>query len=368
MKKSVIHIITGLGSGGAERSLFSLLSGPCGTAFRHTVVSLTSDGTYGAKLRDFGIPVTSLDLKRMPWKLLSLPSFIRLQNADIVQGWMYHGNLAAFFSSSRDVRLLWNVRHGLEDIYREKQTSKWVIQANAMISARADKVIFNAEVSRKQHIAIGFSQANTQVIANGFDTNLFRFRASGRARIRKECNINDDALVVGHLGRFHPIKDHDTFLTAGRELLTSIPQTHLLLAGSGVEISSPFFRDNIPESLRTRVHLLGDRGDIPDILSAMDVFVQSSKAEGFPNVLGEAMSAGRACVATDVGDSALVLGDAGRIVASRNPSMLERSIRDILTDPDYRAALGELARAKVLREFPIERTTDTYIELYRSLS
>ena len=368
MKKSVLHIITGLGTGGAERSLFNLLNGPLGAGFEHSVVSLTTLGTYGAQLKAIGVNVTALDIKCAPWRVRMLSGLVRRRDPDIVQGWMYHGNLAALFSRTSSSRLVWNVRHGLENVRGEKRTTRWAIQANAQFSARPDKVLFNAEIARLQHLKAGFAEENTQVIPNGFDTEVFKFDQEQRSKLREQLGIPNAAFVIGHLGRFHPVKDHDSFLNAGLEIIANRPGTHLILAGSGVGYETSFFDERIPMSVRSRVHLLGDRRDVSAVLSAIDLYAQSSLVEGFPNVLGEAMATGLACVATSVGDSGFVLGDAGKIIPPGDAFSLKTALEMFLNDPGLRAISGARARRRIETDFPLDSTAQAYIKLYRSFN
>lgn len=366
MKKFVSHIITGLGTGGAERFLLNLLEGPYGSTFTHSVISLTTMGTYGPRLQELGIDVRALGIKTAPWAAAALPKIIREQRPNIVQGWMYHGNLAAFCARPQGSKLIWNVLHGLDNLSEEKLKTRLAIQANAHFSSRPEKVLFNAEISRQQHVAAGFCEENSEVIPNGFDFKKFYLDTRLRARLRKSLCIPAGAVVIGHLGRFHPVKDHGNFLKAGLAVLVSDPHVHLLLAGQGVEYSTKFFHEKIPELLRPRVHLLGDRRDVPTVLSAMDIFAQSSRAEGFPNVLGEAMSTGLACIATNVGDSAFVIDNAGIVVQPGSSNSLEAAMRKLLANPSMREMLGDRARTRIKEKFPIYSTAQAYISLSQS--
>lgn len=366
MKPVVSHIITGLETGGAERSLFNLLAGPLGTEFDHSVISLTTFGTFGPRLREIGVEVTALDIKHKPWAARCLPRLVRGARPDIVQGWMYHGNLAASFACPKTSAALWNVRASMDDITGHKLGTRLTIRANARLSAKPDRVLFNAEVARRQHIAAGFNAANTQVIANGFDATIFCPDLDQRAALRASLGIPDQAMVIGQLCRFHPVKDHATFLSAAQPLLKERPDLQLVLAGRGVSYDTPFFHETVATELRSRIHLLGDRSDVSSVLNAIDIFVQSSKAEGFPNGLGEAMATGRACVATDVGDSAFVLDDAGIIVPPGDPVALREAMRKFLTDPELRVTAGRKARDRIIKDFPLDSTAQAYITLYRS--
>lgn len=367
MKPAVLHIITGLETGGAERSLYNLIDGPNGQRFTHSVISLTGIGTFGPRLRKLGVGVTALDIKHKPWTVMALPKLVRKAKPDIVQGWMYHGNLAAALASPKSSALVWNIRTSMDDLAGHKPGTRWTIRANARLSGRPDRVLFNAEVARQQHIAAGFTAENTQVIPNGFDTTKFCPDPDLRASVRASLGIPESAVVIGQLGRFHPVKDHANFFEAALPLLDGRPDVHLVLAGRGVSYDTPFFTNAIPSGLSQRVHLLGDRSDAPAVLNAMDVFVQSSKAEGFPNGLGEAMSTGLACVATDVGDSARVLGGTGATVPPGDSAALNRQIEAFVDNPALRRDQGVQARARITSTYPLDSTSKAYTTLYESL-
>jgi glycosyltransferase involved in cell wall biosynthesis len=98
----------------------------------------------------------------------------------------------------------------------------------------------------------------------------------------------------------------------------------------------------------------------------MDIFCLSSRTEGFPNVVGEAMTMGVPCVVTDVGDAAVLVGDAGIVVPKENPTELARGIRKLITTPCCaRRQLGQKARERIYQEFSIQRTRDSFETLYQ---
>jgi glycosyltransferase involved in cell wall biosynthesis len=115
---------------------------------------------------------------------------------------------------------------------------------------------------------------------------------------------------------------------------------------------------------------LGQRSDTPALNAALDMAVSaSSYGEGFPNVLGEAMACGAPCVTTDVGDSALVVGDAGRVVKPNDPEALADAINDLLSLPaSARQQLGAAARARIEAHFSLASVARQYAELYASLA
>ena len=190
-----------------------------------------------------------------------------------------------------------------------------------------------------------------------------------RKRIRESFSIPLDAPVVGHIGRFHPMKDHATFLNAAAQLDRTHSDTHFLLCGRDVTPENSDIASMSGENDLSRLHLLGERDDVPQLLSAMDVLCSSSFSEAFPNVLGEAMAAGLPCVATDVGDSAQIVGDTGLIVPPRDPSALAQAISRLLQmNPAQRSALGRQAKNRIKEHYSLSRVVDSYQTLYQSVS
>ena len=120
--------------------------------------------------------------------------------------------------------------------------------------------------------------------------------------------------------------------------------------------------------LTDATYLLGIRNDIPRINAALDIAVSSSFTEAFPNVIGEAMSCGVPCVATDVGDSALLLGGTGIVVPPRDPEKLASGINQLL-DLSYQdlRALGVAARERVVSEFSLDKVAGLFTSLYLSI-
>jgi glycosyltransferase involved in cell wall biosynthesis len=205
------------------------------------------------------------------------------------------------------------------------------------------------------------------IIPNGFDTGNFKPDRDARYRKRSELGIPEDALVIGLIGRFDPMKDHATFFAASLTMLTSRPRTHFILAGRGVSQENPHIRDQLGHSANLeKVHLLGERDDIPHLLAACDIATSSSLSEGFPNVIGEAMACGVPCVSTDVGDAGLLMADTGFLVGKRAPRELCAAWESIACmTPEERQVLGSRARERIIEQYSQDRTTHRYEELYR---
>jgi glycosyltransferase involved in cell wall biosynthesis len=364
---SVIHVITGLNTGGAERMLVKLLEGLDRSRFDPVVVSLMDEGTQGAAIRALGIPVHTLEMRPScpsPLALFRLRHLLWQLAPDVVHGWMYHGGLAALFAKGHAGAVV-GIRHSIYDIRNENPATRLVIRTLRRFAARADCVVYNAVVSARQHEALGYPADKSLVIHNGFDCELFRPDCDAGKRIRSELGIDGNAQVIGHLSRFSPMKDHANFLRAAAMVAQTNPRVCFVLAGTGVDAGNPALSALMHDTaFKGRVHLLGERSDAPALYNAMDVFCSSSWSEAFPNVLGEAMACGVRCVATDVGDSVLVLGDTGRVVPARDAEALAAALREMLDmEHSVRCEQEQAARNRVLEHFNLKAVVREYESL-----
>ena len=170
------------------------------------------------------------------------------------------------------------------------------------------------------------------------------------------------------VARFDPMKDHRTFLRAAELLAGKDTRVQFALIGKGMEPGNRKLVSEIPPVLENRLHLLGQRDDMPRIMSGIDILTNSSFGEGFPNVIGEAMASGTICVVSDVGDSALIVGDAGLVIKPADPFELCHAWESLLQfeDRDLKR-LGEKARNRIFELFDIRSITNRFEGFYRGL-
>ncbi len=371
---TVLHIITGLSIGGAERTLYNLLAGGLMEATDVAVLSLCDEGVFGPRIRDLGVPVYALGMRRgvpTPFAVWRLQRLVKKLRPRVIQGWMYHGNLAAsvaaHLATGPRPAVIWNIRQSLYSLTNEKVLTQQVIRANRWLSRGVDAIIYNSHLSRRQHEAFGFVIERGQVIPNGFDTErLYPDPERGRA-MRKALRIPEEATVIGHMARFHPMKDHVSFLRAAVEVMKKHFHVICLLAGRDVNLQNSLLSGIVPSNLEERFRFVGERDDVPDLMRTMDVFCLSSAwGEAFPNVLGEAMACGVPCVATDVGDSRYIVGDTGIIVPPLNSSALALGLLEMVRRPkEERAALGRAARARIEERYTLPKVVEQYQWLYK---
>lgn len=368
----VMHVISGLRTGGAERALYRLVERGLARTFDTHVVSLEDEGTIGVPLRTVGATVHVLAARRNPIAAAArLRRLVRTIRPALIQGWMYHGNvgaeLAARFGVNR-TPTLWNIRQGLDDFAVEKPLTRHFIRLNRTMSRRPVGILYNSHRSRLQHEAFGLATEHGRVIPNGFDLDRFKPDADARRQIRAELGIDEAALLVGHFARLHPMKDHAGLLTAANMAFRDGLDAHFLLTGQGVSAASIGLDHLVDPPFRARFHIFGDRADVPALMQAIDIYVSSSsRAEGFPNVIGEAMASARPCIGTDIGDTARVIGEAGIVVPPSDPAALAMALVELCSRSDRRRALGDVGKSAMEAAFKIETIVDQYVALYQSV-
>lgn len=371
--RHVVFLTTGLSTGGAEMMLLKLCSRLDRSRFAPSVISLSDKGAIGPRIEALGVPVYALDMRPSRPSLSGLRRLRKLVSTlrpDLIQGWMYHGNLAASLTAGNRP-VVWGIRQSLYGLDKERVLTRWVIRLGAVISCYSRAIVYNSRTSARQHEALGFDASQGSTIPNGFDTETFCPDENARARIRRELGLSDNAVLIGLVGRYHPMKDHRTFLNAAAILSKeSSGEVYFLLAGREVDRGNPTLGAMIMEfGLEGRVFLLGEREDIPQLNAALDIASSASAwGEGFSNSVGEAMSCGVPCVVTDVGDSAWITGDTGRVVPPSNPGALAVAWKSLIAlGRDKRQALGLLARQRVIENFSLGSVVKQYEELYEAL-
>lgn len=369
------HVIVGLNVGGAELMLNRLIHSHLPSVeYEHVVVSLTSLGSVGARLQAQGVEVQVLNLDSV-WdvlpKLVKLIRILQQIRPDVVQTWMYHadllGGLAARMAGIKNV--IWGIR--TTDVSaggaRATEVVRWLC---ARLSRWVPHtIVCAAEASRRVHVALGYRVDRMTVIPNGFDLPRLQATPEQVAALRFACGFSADMVVVGTLGRFNAAKDQLNFVRAAELLTRDYPIVQFLMVGRDCDAANAQLMGWIKDiGCADRFVLLGERSDVPVCLAAMDVFCLSSRTEAFPNVVGEAMAMRKACVVTDVGDAAYLLGECGVVVPKEDSAALVEGMSKLVglsvADRDF---LGAQAHARIATEFTMDRTRERFEAVYANV-
>ena len=370
----IMHVISGLDQGGAEAMLVRLVPALGRECFSQSIVSLTTRGVYGQQIEAQGIPLSTLnmtDLRTTPARVATLIGRIRREQPAIVQTWLYHADLLGLLAArlAGNAVVAWNVRCASlvpEDMPR----STWVVaRLLAQLSSRPDAVLFNSTAGREAHRDIGYRPRRSEVIPNGFDLDERRPDPLKRAEFRAEIGVDEGTFVVGMIARAHRMKDQSTFLAAAASLKTIGHRVRFVMAGLNHDWRNKALVKEINQyGLRDRITLLGMRQDIARVMVGLDCLVSTSMSEGFPNVIGEAMACGIPCVATDAGDSRLIVGDTGTIVPIRDVPAVVAGVSELMAaSAEERARRAARCRRRIVEHFELSQVAARYGEFYQEL-
>lgn len=371
----VQHVITGLDVGGTEIMLCKLLAGMDRGRFEHTVTSLTDLGPVGERIRALGVTVRALGMKRHrpgPAGVLRLARQLRRERVDVVQTWLYHADLVGGLAARlAGVPVVWGLRQSNLGRAVNKVRTLAVARLGAGLSHWLPRrIVCCSHAARAAHVRIGYARERMVVIPNGFEIDRFRPDPQARRSVRAELGLSADARVIGLIARFDPQKDHAGFVRAAGLLHRRAPDVHFLLCGDGIDRSNVALGRWIEQAgVAEQCHLLGRRDDVARLTAALDVATSSSVGEGFPNVIGEAMSCGVPCVVTDVGDSAQIVADTGYVVPPADAQALAAAWENLIArTPAERATLGASARLRIEQHYTLAAVARRYAELYEEVA
>lgn len=362
-----LHVITGLGSGGAEAMLARLvLAAPAGV----TVCSLRSGGQHAGRLRQAGVPVLELGMRPGrpdPRGLLRLAGWMRRQRPDAVMSWLYHADLTATLAwllADRPGRLVWNLRCADADPAGYGASTRLALRLLTLLSGRPTAIAGNALAGLRHHQGLGYRPRRWAYLPNGFDTGRFQPDPTARQELRQAWGLGEDGIAAVMVARADPIKDHAGLLAAFAIAAARDARLHLVLAGEGADPDSLLLAPHLaglePDT-RRRVHPLGRREDIPAVLAACDLSVLSSISEGLPNAVGESMACGLPCLVTAVGDAARLLGNGGLVVPPRDSAALAAGLMRLAAMPAAaRRQLGAMARQRIESSFSLASSVRAY--------
>lgn len=367
----IVHVITGLDIGGAERALVKLVQSTR-DRFSHSVISLRSDGALVTPLKETGATVHQLGMSAgaIPTgHILTLARTLRALQPDLIQGWMYHGNIAGLVGaklSRLSCPLIWSIHGLLHESDTSSPLTKALIWLGARLSTSPRKIIYKSVESRRDHEAVGYSRANSILMPNGFDTEAYRPDQQKGHALRSLWGITEDQVLVGVVARMHPVKDHLNFIQAAILVGAQRPSVRFAVIGRDAEnireAAGPL--GLLSTKLDNQLIALPEQSDVAAVMNALDIHVVSSASESFPNVLGEAMACGLPSVSTDVGACREVLGDSGLVVPAKSPSDLAQAIVQLVGDPALRRRMGSAGRQRVMQNYSMAATRARYVDVW----
>ena len=361
--ESILFLARSLDRGGAERQLVVLANGLARRGHAVAVAIFFSGGAYESELAGTGVRVIHL-CKKGRWDILPflyrLVRLLRKESPAVLHSYLGVPNIlaAALKPLLSSTRIVWGVRASNMDLAHYDWLSRFTYVLERRLARFAHRIIANSRAGEHHAIAHGFPADRIVVIPNGIDTDCFRPTPEARRRVRAEWGLGDHEILVGLVGRLDPMKDHPVFLKAASNIARVRHDVRFVCAGGGpADYAAALKQRAAALGLTNQLIWVGARDDMPAVYSALDIASSSSSyGEGFSNTIAEAMACGVPCVVTDVGDSALIVGDTGSIAPPGDYNALAAAIGRLIDLPhEERLVLGEACRARVVSEFGIDR-------------
>jgi glycosyltransferase involved in cell wall biosynthesis len=346
-----------------ERQLLALAKGIDQLRFDVIILSFYAGGALLPEFEQAGVPVVMLG-KGGRWDVVTflgrLIKAIRRFKPDIVHAYLPVPNfLAALLKLVFPrLRVAMGVRTSGKDLRQYDWTFRVSFWLEKLFSGLADLVIVNSLAGKAAYEKKGYNPRKLLVISNGVDTALYRPDLQAGAPLRQGWGVPESGVLVGVIGRLDPMKGHLVFLQAVARLASEFPALRLVCVGDGpLAYRRKLEEMSVSLGLQERLTWVEARREIAAVYNALDICCSASIfGEGFPNVVGEAMACGIPCVVTDVGDSAMVVGETGRVAPVSDIEALAQSLRTmILLSDAERSALGEMARQRILSNFSLQR-------------
>ncbi len=348
----IAYVIGELGKGGAEYQLYELLRGLDRTRFAPSVVVLAAGGYWAAPVRALGVPVAELagrgsaDLGR----LRRLRAALRAAAPHVLHTVLWSGNSYGRLAA---------IGLGIPVVITAERNviarPPWQIAVERLLDRWTDRYLVNSQAIADGLVAReGLPGGKMRLVHNGIDLARLPPFALDRRAARQAAGFDPGRRLVAQVGRLEPQKDYPTFLAAAAQVAAAAPDVDFLVVGEGGlggELAALARRLGLAE----RVRFLGLRHDVPALLAAVDVLALTSRWEGLPNVVIEAMATGAVAVATDVGGcrELIVPGETGVLLPPGEPDAAAQAILEVLRAPDLARRLASAARARVEAEFTV---------------
>lgn len=337
------------------------------------MVSLHQEGVYAKPLRDEGVPVTALGMRRgrvsiegVRWLRRIITDF----RPDVVQTRLDHANLIGGLTSrfTGAPPVVWAVHSTDLGPLRTSWKTRIIRRFCARLShTLPDSIISDARSSAELHERIGFSASKFVVVPNGVDPIAFKPDAEARERTRRTWGVAADEMLLGCVARWDPLKDHDNLLQAVKQLVARGRAFRCVLVGRGMTAENRDLQRLIERAgVSDRLILAGPTSDVPAAMNAIDLHVLPSRSESLPVAVIEAMACGTPCVVTDVGDARLIVGNLGWTAKPQDATALANAIEMALMDfqRGARANLAQDCRARIVREFSLAKMGAEYAALW----
>jgi len=362
----IMFLIRSLEYGGTENQLV-LLAKELHQQGHQIWVTLLSPGNYFEKdLIAAEVPLLFINPLKHKNKWLfpiRLIQIVRQEQPEVLYGFLPFGTLlvTGLKVLFPRIQMVWGIRCTYSKL--NDWSDRFGDWAQSKLSRFIDLIITNSYSGFDSAISRGYCPQKLTVIPNGIDTDKFCPNIKKRRKIREELQIHDNETLIGLVGRWHFVKDHISFLKAAALMKQKYNFTKFVFVGAGNEnYRQKLMKLSEELELKEDLFWLERRSDMPDIYNALDILtLPSTFGEGFPNVIGEAMSCGVPCIVTNINDSPKIVGNLGIVIPSKDPQAMYQGWKTISEKlKDNRVDIQKQNRQRIIENFSKERLiTDT---------
>lgn len=359
---NIALLITGLGMGGAERQVVNLADRFASLDHKILIIYLSGEATVLPS--NPSIRVIGMGMTKTPWSFLNtyrrIRALIQSFKPDILHSHMVHANIMA-----RLLRLFTTIPRLICTAHSTNEGEKLRMLAYRVTDSLCDLSTNVSQAAVDAFIAKKAVPPNRMIpMVNGIDTEKFVFDSLARKQLRSEENISDATHLLLCIGRLMKEKDYPTMLQAFQIIYQKNNDACLWIVGIG-ELLPELLKLTEELGIQKKVKFLGLRHDIPELMSACDIFCLSSAYEGFGLVVAEAMACERLVVATDCGGVKEVIGNSGILVPPNFPEAFAQGIEQAMQlSSDEKYTIGSSARQRIIENYSLDTISQRWLSLY----
>ena len=358
----VAHLIESDGPGGAERVLADLAIGlQSAGAYNLVLLPANGEGWLARQLEGSGVAIEEFQLTRpfSPACARSVAAMLRRHAIDVAHSHEFslavYGSWGSWLAGVQHVITMHGSRYYAGRLRRR-------LAMRAAVAASGRLIAVSHQLADALSRDLGAPRGTIDIVPNGV-----RHAPADAPALRQELGLDANDRLLVAVGNLYTVKGHRYAIDAVALLAGRHPGLHLAICGRG-DLEATLAGQARALGIADRVHLLGLRSDVANVLASADVVVHPSLSEGLPLALLEAMFAARPIVASNVGEIGSVLANRGVLVPPGSASAIAFAVDRLLARPELARRLGERAQRRALAEYDVSRMVARYAAIYSELA
>ena len=375
----ILHIINTLRKGGAEGNLYRLCKShkeEFKNKIEITILTLVKNGYYESELEKLGVKIYSLNINQKNKifdflkTIIVIRKFLKEQNPDIIQSWMYHSNFITIFFQNKYYNITyWNIRHSELNFHISKKTTILISIICGLFSKLIpNKIIYCSERSKNFHENKHFySKKKSKLIDNGFSDKDYFFSENLRLNFRKNNKINKAEIIIGYAGRYARQKNIKSLLSAFSKISIIHNKIYFYMVGKDINYQNKELVQIVQNlNIKDKVFFLNEQKSLLEFYNGIDLLILASHSESFPNVIAESMLCKTPVLSSQSGCSEKIIDKCGfTFINNDNETIYRELIKVInvfLNNKEKWRNIKTNARLRIQENFSILKMSKSYLE------